>query len=78
MKGYDIVRVDMTPALRGFHGEETWKGVLDMFRFAGLLEGNVKDFPNFIEYEARGGNGTQDVQRWASFGFKAISRREFR
>jgi len=75
MKTYYIVRVDITSAFKGFPGEENFKGILDMLRFAGVLKSNVKDFPHVIEYEATG-DGTQDVQRWASFGFKATVRKE--
>lgn len=77
-KKITIVSVDLSPAFKDGFFDERFKGILDMFRFVGLLRGNVKGFPQTIEYV---GTGTDlvhtDVARWASFGFKAIIRLEY-
>ena len=43
--------------------------ILDMLRYAGLLESNVKGFPDTIEYISP--SGGYEVPRWRSFGVKA-------
>ena len=43
--------------------------VLDMLRYAGLLESNIKGFPNIIEYMSPAGGS--EIPRWINFGAKA-------
>ena len=43
--------------------------VLDMLRYAGLLESNIQGFPNTIEYMSPAGGS--EIPRWRSFGAEA-------
>lgn len=80
MKKITVVTVDLSPAFHGHVGEEEFRAVLEMLRFAGLLRSNVKGFPGIIEYDAIPGQvaGKNDVARWASFGYKATTRLEYK
>lgn len=49
---------------------EMLKEVLDMLRYSGLLESNVPEFPQVIEYEVPH-DPKGIIDRWASFGFRA-------
>ena len=42
---------------------------LDMLRYAGLLESNIKGFPDIIEYMSPAGGS--EIPRWISFGAEA-------
>ena len=76
-KKITVVSVDISTAFRGAFNEEKFKGILDMLRFSGVLRSNVKDFPKIIEYVDTNSDGSNDVARWASFGYKATARLEY-
>lgn len=72
MKRY-TVRVDVKTGLGDecarIRGGNVW-ALLDMFRYAGLLQSNVWGFPDVIEYEVEH-PPTEEIERWKSFGFSA-------
>ena len=60
-----MTRVRVKVELKGL-GRDS---VLDMLRYAGLLESNVKGFPDTIEYISP--SGGYEIPRWKSFGAEA-------
>lgn len=71
---HTVIEVDLSPVFNLANSRQKIVALLDMLRFAGLLQSNVTGFPDVIRYIVNHSEhyaNISDVRRWASFGFFA-------